>query len=83
MLLLRHVRRCRRCRADVKGSPWTDDGKGIREGDKGGRESTGEAGKGSCLGDISTGESGKGISAGWQCQRINVQCQPKSGPPRC
>jgi len=46
-----------------EGVPWTDDGKGIREGDKGGRESTGEAGKGSCLGDISTGESGKGISA--------------------
>lgn len=33
----------------------------MSEGDNGGRESTGEAGKGTCLGDISIGESGKGI----------------------
>lgn len=32
----------------------------MREGDNGGKEPTGEDGKGTCLGDKSTGESGKG-----------------------
>lgn len=47
----------------TEGVACTEDGKGTREGDKGGMKSTGESGKGSCLGDISAGESGRGIIA--------------------